>query len=139
MAVVVGAPYVYRSVEASREFVAVVGDIGGEICGIAVLTDKHFVFQTEFFDIRGRFAFFQKSFVENFGVLIPERAVLFISEISAFQNIDNLIDFTVFVQNALVEPGVVFNAVFREIFFHRLDVFRQGEIDKSLSALAFGL
>ena len=108
----VRTPYIYGSVEAPCEFVAVIGDIRREIGRVAVPAYKNLVLKTEFFNILGAFALFGEALREYLRIFVPERAVLFVGEVFAFENLDCFAYFAAFVQGALVEPGVVLNAVF---------------------------
>ena len=81
MTVVVGSPYIDCLFKASYlELIAVIGDIGGKISGIAVGSDKNLVFQLKAFNLLGGFAFVCKPCAENLLVFIPECAALFIGQ-----------------------------------------------------------
>ena len=79
MTVVVGAPNVNRFIKAAcDELVAVIGNIRGKIGRVAVLANEHVVFEFQFFNLFGRFAFGEQFICLDFLVFIPQRAVFFI-------------------------------------------------------------
>ena len=135
----VSTPDVDCSVKASYlKLVAVVSDISGKICGIAVCSDKNLVLELELFDFFGGFALFKKSCTENLFVLIPYGAVFFICKTLVLHNIKGFGELAAVVKCAFEEPGIVFDTVFCEIFFHCRNVFGQSVVNKSLSAFCFG-
>ena len=119
MTVMIGSPDVNAGVKtALLEFVAVVGDVGCKIGGIAVGADKHLVL-----------------LAAEFGCLVPECAVLLVGQTLPGENVDDLLHFTVVVQRAFKEPCVVGNAVFGNICLHSRNVFRKSIVNQRLAAL----
>ena len=123
MAVVVGAPDVDDLVEAADgEFVAVIGDVGGEVGVEPVRAAQHVVLQAELFDGLLALARLAQVRREDLGRLEPERAVLFIGIAEVGQRLHGIGHIPALMQAGLKEPLVVVDAVALKVALHLRDV-----------------
>ena len=95
VSVMVGAPDIDAPVKAPLEFISVIGNIRGEIGGIAVLPDQNLIL-----------------FRAKVGSLIPEGPVQFIGHALFRQDFQGILNFTVIMEHAFMEPGIILNSVF---------------------------
>ena len=139
MAVMIRAPHVYNSVEAAFcEFVVVVGNISGEVGGVAVLADKNVVFKLKRLNLLVGFALRLEHFGKNFGVFVPKRAVLFICQTLVGKYLYNFVNASVGIKTAFTEPHVIIYAIGVKVAFKPFYVGGKGIVDKRLTAF-FGI
>ena len=130
---VIGAPYVDEGIIAAQKLVAVIGDVGGEISGVAVGAHQYLVLDAFLFTVAVDVLLGLILFAV-FARLVPQSAVLFVGQPFFGEDVDDLAKLAVVVQGGLGEPTVVHDAVFRHIRLHLLDVERQGVFDKRAAA-----
>ena len=102
------------------------------------MADQHIVLQLQLVDLLLRFALRKQLLGLHLYIFVPQRAVFFIRLAVGGQGVDHLAD-RALMQFAFVEPLVVLDTVFREIFPHILDVFRQRKRHERRTAFRFAL
>ena len=112
MSVMVGPPNIDNPVKAAhREFVPVIGDVGGEIGIESVGAAEHVVLEVELFDFRRLFPGFYKVVAHNFGGFQPQRAVALIRPAAPREFVDSLRDVAALVERGFQKPSIVGNLV----------------------------
>ena len=133
MAVVVGAPDVDDLIEApDGEFVAVIGNIGGEVGVKPVGTAQHVVLQAQLLDVLvGLAGLFQVLRQDPAGGQ-PQGAVLLIGIAPLGQRLHGVCHIAALVEGGLEEPCVVLDAVPGQIGLHLGDVVIQTEFGQRI-------
>ena len=138
MAVVVCAPDVDDLIEAANgEFVAVIGNIGGEVGVEAVGAAQHVVLQRQLLDVRIGLPGGPEVLCQNLRGLEPQRTVLFVGVALRRQRRHGVGHVAAFVKGGLEEPLVVMNAVALQIRLHLGDVVAQTELGQCVMAGLF--
>ena len=138
VAVVVGAPDIDDLVEAADgKFIAVVGDVGGEIGVKPVGAAEHVVLQPQLLDGLVGLAGGLELSGENFGGLQPQGAVLFVGVAPLGQLRHGVGHIAALMEAGLEEPLIVLNAVPRQIGLHLGDVMSQTELRQRVVAGLF--
>ena len=132
VAVVIRAPHVDGLVKAThRQFVVMVGDVGGKVGGDAVGTHQHLVLGLVLvLALVGRAVL-----LTELGAAVHDGAVLrLVASAAGQQFVHHGLHRSAVVQGALPEPNVVGNAVLGQIPLQPGDVLGQGKVDQGLLA-----